>query len=134
MLRRGSTAGPGRPKFLVVNADDFGQSPGVNRGIIAAFERGIVTSTSFMVHWPAAEEAARYVRANPRLAIGLHLDFGEWALREGEWTQLYARADLSDAAAVRHELRRQLALFRELLGRDPTHIDSHQHAHRNEPV
>jgi predicted glycoside hydrolase/deacetylase ChbG (UPF0249 family) len=35
---------------------------------------------------------------------------------------------------VRAECRAQLERFRSLLGRDPTHIDSHQHVHRNEPV
>ena len=41
-------------RSLIVNADDFGQSPGMNRGTIAARERGIVTSASLMVRWPAA--------------------------------------------------------------------------------
>ena len=48
---------------LIVNADDFGQSPGVNRGIIEAHQHGIVTSASLMVSWPAAAEAAAYGRA-----------------------------------------------------------------------
>jgi len=45
-------------RYLIVNADDFGQSQGVNRGVIAAHEHGIVTSASLMVRWPAAIEAA----------------------------------------------------------------------------
>jgi predicted glycoside hydrolase/deacetylase ChbG (UPF0249 family) len=45
-------------KYLIVNADDFGQSAGINRGIIAAHEQGMVTSASLMVRWPAAHEAA----------------------------------------------------------------------------
>ena len=49
-------------RYLVVNADDFGRSEGVNRGILRAHERGIVTSTSLMVRWPAAEHAARAFR------------------------------------------------------------------------
>src|SRR5437870_3779943 len=43
-------------RYLIVNADDFGLSPGVNRGIIEAHEHGIVTSASLMVRWPAAGE------------------------------------------------------------------------------
>lgn len=53
-------------RFLIVNADDFGQSPGVNRGIIEAHEHGIVTSASLMVRWPAATEAAAYGRQSRR--------------------------------------------------------------------
>ena len=45
-------------RHLIVNADDFGYSRGVNRGIIEAHERGIVTSASLMVKQPASEEAA----------------------------------------------------------------------------
>ena len=50
-------------RILIVNADDFGQSPGVNAGVIEAHERGIVTSASMMVCWPAAAGAADYARA-----------------------------------------------------------------------
>jgi predicted glycoside hydrolase/deacetylase ChbG (UPF0249 family) len=121
-------------RYLIVNADDFGQSPGVNRGIITAHERGIVTSASLMVRWPAAEEAADYARAHPRLAVGLHLDLGEWVCRGGEWAPLYEVVRQDDAAAVADEVARQLAAFRRLVGRDPTHLDSHQHAHMQEPA
>jgi chitin disaccharide deacetylase len=120
--------------YLIVNADDFGQSPGINRGIIAAHERGIVTSTSLMVRWPAAAAAAAYARAHPRLAVGLHLDFGEWAYRDGVWAPLYEVVREDDAAAVVSEIARQLTTFSQLIGRHPTHLDSHQHAHLNEPA
>jgi predicted glycoside hydrolase/deacetylase ChbG (UPF0249 family) len=121
-------------KYLIVNADDFGQGPGVNRGIIAAHERGIVTSASLMVRWPAAAEAAAYARGHPRLAVGLHLDLGEWACRDGAWAPLYEVVPQDDPAAVAGEVARQLDAFRRLVGRDPTHLDSHQHAHMQEPV
>ena len=62
---------------LIVNADDFGQSHSVNRGILAAHERGIVTSTSLMVRWPAAAKAAALGRTHPRLSLGLHVDLGD---------------------------------------------------------
>ena len=65
-------------RFLIVNADDFGQSSGVNRGIIQAHCTGIVTSTSLMVRWPAATEASALSLKYPDLNIGLHLDLGEW--------------------------------------------------------
>jgi chitin disaccharide deacetylase len=121
-------------KYLIVNADDFGQSPGVNQGIIKGYEEGIVTSTSLMVRWPAAAAAAAYALAHPALSVGLHLDLSEWAYRDGAWAPLYEVVALDDAAAVAAEVSRQLAAFRRLAGREPTHIDSHQHAHKEEPV
>ena len=121
-------------RFLIVNADDFGQSAGVNRGIIAAHQVGILTSASLMVRWPDAAAAAEYGRTHPALSVGLHLDFGEWDYRQGEWLRLYSVVDESNAAAVERETASQLAAFRRLMGRGPTHIDSHQHVHRNEPA
>lgn len=119
---------------LIVNADDFGRSPGVNDGIIGAHERGIVTSTTLMVRWPDAEAAAAYGRGRDELSVGLHLDLGEWAYRDGEWHQLYEvlPADTPEAVAV--ELANQLERFERLLGRSPTHLDSHQHVHREDPA
>jgi chitin disaccharide deacetylase len=116
-------------RLLIVNADDFGRSACINEGVIETYERGIVTSASLMVGWPASEEAAAYARANTGLSLGLHLDIGEWAYREDGWVQLYGvEGDLQA------EVARQLARFRELAGRDPTHLDSHQHVHREEPL
>ena len=120
-----------RGKLLVVNADDLGMSQGVNRGIIQAHERGIVTSASLMVRWPAVRQAAEYARAHPRLGVGLHLDFAEWCIRDHEWIPLYEVVDLSDSAAVRREVARQVESFLELMGRPPTHVDSHQHVHQD---
>jgi chitin disaccharide deacetylase len=121
-------------RYLIVNADDFGQSPGVNRGIIEAREHGIVTSASLMVRWPAAEAAAAYGREHPSLSLGLHVDFGEWAYRDGSWVSLYEVIPLDDPKAIRREAENQLATFRHLVGKDPTHIDSHQHVHLREVV
>jgi chitin disaccharide deacetylase len=121
-------------RLLIVNADDFGISPGVNAGIIQAHEQGIVTSTSLMVRQPAVEEATRYARGNPRLGLGLHVDLGEWIYRDWQWHPVYQRVPMLDAAAVEAEVRAQLQLFRELMGREPDHIDSHQHVHRRQPA
>lgn len=121
-------------RSLIVNADDFGQSPGVNRGVIRAHEHGIVTSATLMVRWPAAEQAAAYAREHPALSVGLHLDLGEWAYGAGQWRARYEVVDTGDPVAVQAEVRRQLDAFCALLGRDPTHLDSHQHVHRQEPV
>jgi predicted glycoside hydrolase/deacetylase ChbG (UPF0249 family) len=121
-------------RSLIVNADDFGLSAGVNEGVIEGSERGIVTSASLMVGQPAAAEAAAYARTHSKLAVGLHLDLGEWAFRAGEWEPLYEVVPLDQPAAVAAEVARQLSLFRQLVGSDPTHVDSHQHVHRSEPV
>ncbi|MBA2446642.1 MAG: ChbG/HpnK family deacetylase, partial [Chloroflexi bacterium] len=121
-------------RSLIVNADDFGQSPGVNRGVFAAHERGIVTSASLMVRWPAAAKAAAYARERPELSLGLHVDLGEWAYRHDTWVPVYAVVPTDDPTAVAAEVAHQLATFRRLAGRDPTHVDSHQHVHRSEPV
>jgi predicted glycoside hydrolase/deacetylase ChbG (UPF0249 family) len=75
-LRIASGALNADKRCLIITADDFGRSPGVNRGIIAASEGGIVTSASLMVRWPAAAGAA-YARERPDLALGLHFDLGE---------------------------------------------------------
>jgi predicted glycoside hydrolase/deacetylase ChbG (UPF0249 family) len=112
-----------------VNADDFGQSRGVNRGIIEAHEQGIVSSASLMVRWPAAVEAAAYARSRLGFGVGLHVDFCEWTYRRGRWRPLYEVVPLDALDAVREETMRQVETFRRLVGRDPTHIDSHQHAH-----
>jgi chitin disaccharide deacetylase len=119
---------------LIVNADDFGLSPGVNQGISRAHEQGILTSASLMVRYPAAAAAAHYALAHPRLSVGLHVDLAEWVYRDGEWQVLYQVVPAEDARAVEGEVARQLEAFRRLLGRDPTHLDSHQHVHRSEPV
>jgi chitin disaccharide deacetylase len=121
-------------RVLIVNADDFGLSDAVNAGIAAAHERGIVTSTSLMVCRPAAERAVELARRLPALAIGLHVDLGQWDYEDGEWKVAYQRCSPEDREAVERECREQLRAFRRLRGADPTHLDSHQHTHTSEPT
>lgn len=120
-------------KRLIVNADDFGLSAGINAGIVRAHRHGIVTSASLMVRQPAASEAAALARRLPRLGVGLHIDLWESVFRDGEWIRLYARTD-DEPEAIARELQAQLARFRELMGREPDHLDTHQHVHRREPA
>ena len=117
-------------RWLVVNADDFGLTAGVNRGIVRAHEHGIVTSASLMMRRPGAEEAAAYARRRTQISVGLHVDLGEWLYESGQWRTLYTLApdDMEGEAAW------QLERFRELVGRGPTHVDSHQHVHLQEPA
>jgi predicted glycoside hydrolase/deacetylase ChbG (UPF0249 family) len=121
-------------RYLIVNADDFGQSPGVNHGIIESHEHGIVTSASLMVRWPAAAQAAAYGRDHPEFSLGLHVDIAEWTCRDGSWSPRYQVVSADDPAAITRETTAQLEKFRELMGQDPTHVDSHQHIHREEPA
>ena len=125
---------PNGARYLVVNADDFGMWPAVNDGIVDSHRHGIVTSASLMVLRPAAEQAASCAAALPGLGVGLHADLGEWVHGPEGWVERYRVVDVEDDRAVAAEVQRQLARFRSLVGRDPTHLDSHQHAHRQEPV
>jgi len=102
---------------LIVTADDFGISRGVNRGIIEAHRDGIVTSTSLMVYRSAAAEAAALSRDCPTLSVGLHLEL-----------DADTREDIPAA------LQRQLDRFVHLVGAPPTHLDSHHDVHRNPRV
>jgi predicted glycoside hydrolase/deacetylase ChbG (UPF0249 family) len=121
-------------RWLVVNADDFGHSDEVNEGVLLGHVEGIVTSASLMVDGTAAEAAAARASEHPGLGLGLHLDLGEWMYRHGRWESRYVIVDTDDAAAVEVDVARQILRFRELVGTDPEHLDSHQHVHRDEPV
>jgi chitin disaccharide deacetylase len=120
-------------RVLIVNADDYGRSPGVNRGVMRAHGQGIVTSATLMVRWPAAKQAAAYAREQS-LGVGLHVDLGEWEYRDGDWERRYEVVDSSDEQAVEEEVLRQLERFETLMGRHPTHLDSHQHVHLEDPA
>jgi len=119
---------------LIVNADDFGLSPGVNRGIARAHEHGIVTSASLMVRAGHAAEAAAYARAHPRLSVGLHVDLGEWRYTGEHWIAAYEVVPAGDATAIGAEVAAQVERFCALTGCEPTHLDAHQHVHREEPA
>lgn len=131
-FRRHRQARPAR--WLIVNGDDFGQSPGINEGIIEAHRRGILTSASLMVRRNAAAEAVKNWRKSPDLSLGLHVDLGAWMRKGGVWTMEYQIVPLLDASAVAAEVAGQLETFRSLTGQNPTHLDSHQHVHNKEPI
>jgi predicted glycoside hydrolase/deacetylase ChbG (UPF0249 family) len=113
------------PRNLIVNADDLGASDGVNRGIVDAHRRGVVTSASLMVHGAAAEDAGALARRHPALAVGLH-----WDLDAGG----VDRVPPDDPEAVRTELAAQVQRFERLVGRPPTHLDGHHHVHQRPGV
>lgn len=129
-------------KRLIVNADDLGRTPGVNEGVFEAHRNGVVTSATLMVTFAAARAVPELSARHPRLGIGLHV-----ALSGGPPAsppehipslvdargQLPARPEALAGARPDHvlaEARAQLARFREIMGRQPTHFDSHHHSHR----
>jgi predicted glycoside hydrolase/deacetylase ChbG (UPF0249 family) len=116
---------PPSDRQVIFNADDFGASRGVNRGIIECHQHGVLTSASLMVTGRAVDEALALGRENPRLAIGLHFDV---------WGEDERSFDIGDLPALRDEFHRQLDQFLSRVGRKPTHIDSHRHAHRDRRV
>ena len=132
-------------KILIVNADDLGWTEGVNDGIFEAHLGGVVSSATLMVNAPGAAHAAAAL-ARPELAglgVGLHVQLTgggsptlpphEIASLVDECGRLPRRPDgLAGARAdeVLAEAEAQLARFEELVGRSPTHVDTHHHAHR----
>ena len=111
---------PGRCR-VIVNADDFGMSEPVDAGIVEAHDHGIVTSASLMVDGAHAAAAVAQAGQRAELGLGIHVAFDD----RGRWL-----VDMRDRGAVRRELDRQLDAFVRMVGRPPTHIDSHHHAHR----
>ena len=85
-----------------------------------------------MVNRPAASEAAEYAREHPELAIGLHFEARRWRVRRRPWSLIWTERALQ--RVVERDVASQLARFRALIGRDPSHIDSHKHRHRVEPL
>ena len=61
-------------KRIVINADDFGLCEGVNKGIVEAHSKGVLTSATIMVNMPAAEQAVDLAKNLPNLGVGVHLN------------------------------------------------------------
>ena len=129
-------------KKLIVTGDDFGLTSGVVDGILIAHHRGIVTSTSLMVNAPAAKMAFRAARENPSLSVGLHfvLTFGRpvgspepirsLLKPDGSFRRLESGAHARiKSSEVKHELDAQLLRVTQEVGRTPSQIDGHHHAH-----
>lgn len=138
-------------RFLIINGDDFGFSCGVNRAIIQAHERGILTSTSLMVTGEAFNEAVSLAQSHPNLAVGLHLVLvcGKAVLPsseiphlvddKGNFSNKAYRAGLDyqfNTAAhqeLKQEIRAQLEKFRDT-GLRLSHVDGHLHLHSHPVV
>ncbi|MEO8334832.1 MAG: ChbG/HpnK family deacetylase [bacterium] len=129
---------------LIINADDLGFAPGVNRGIVDVYEAGALSSASMMVNTPAFQEAAALVRDRmPKLGVGLHFNLltgrplaNVPTLANPRTGEFYPLAELSrrvflgrvSTADVRRECDAQIAALRAARI-TPTHIDSHRHTH-----
>jgi chitin disaccharide deacetylase len=138
-------------KQLIVNADDLGLTPAVNRGVVRAFQDGIVTSASLLVTGSAFEDAVALARQNPELDVGLHLALVEERAVLGPdvlptlvdetgrlprtSAEFIRRAILGGInwLEVEREIAAQIALFQET-GLRLSHLDSHQHLHMFPPV
>ena len=132
--------------YLIINADDFGFSQGVNAAIIKAHEEGILTSTSLMVSGGAAQEAIALAKNHPELAVGLHLVLvcGKSVLppsqiphlvdSQGNFSNNPTQAGLTyqfnqaTRAELRLEISAQLEKFRDS-GLNLAHVDGHLHLH-----
>ncbi len=133
-------------KRLIVNADDFGLTPGVNRAIIECHQRGIVTSTTLMANSKAFDDAMRLAESNPVLGVGCHVTLLDCEpilprkqvsslLKDGRdffqsITDFAPRAVAGRFSAEEIEAE-ATAQFQKLqsAGISITHFDSHKHAH-----
>jgi chitin disaccharide deacetylase len=126
-------------KRLIVNADDFGFTPDVNRGIVAAHREGILTASTLMANGEAFEDAVRLARETPALDLGCHL-----VLISGRSVlPPYASLPASAPALLRALAARRIRVYDELAaqvrkilaaGLQPTHLDTHKHTHLAPPV
>jgi predicted glycoside hydrolase/deacetylase ChbG (UPF0249 family) len=140
MVRVGSTRSPRR---LIINADDYGFSRGINTGIIEASDAGVVRSASMMVNLPGFNDAVARAGSRPALSLGLHLNLttGKPLTTAPSLTRhktglfyslpvLMTRASIGliDSSDVARECAAQLDRMIEF-GISPTHLDSHRHVH-----
>jgi predicted glycoside hydrolase/deacetylase ChbG (UPF0249 family) len=126
-------------KRLVVNADDFGFTPDVNRGIQEAHREGILTATTLMANGEAFDDAVRLARDTPSLDVGCHL-----VLISGRsLLPPYAPLPATTPQLLRALAVRSIRVYDELAaqvgkilgtGLQPTHLDTHKHTHLAPPV
>jgi hopanoid biosynthesis associated protein HpnK len=138
-------------KELILNADDFGLTRGVNEGIIRAHREGILTSATLMANGPAFDDAVERAKQNPKLGVGCHLVLvgGPAVAPRGEISSLadpdgrlprsigVLVAKLSSGRVrikdVETELRAPIEKNLRA-GIEPTHLDTHKHSHAHPQV
>lgn len=132
-------------RLLIVNADDFGISEGVNRAILEAHQRGILTSTTAMANMPSFEHAAQLALEHPTLGVGVHLNLttgnpllprAQVPTLVGDEGRLLPMSQVVrgltfgrlDHRQMEMELSAQVEKMMEA-GLRITHLDSHHHLH-----
>jgi len=125
---------------LIVNADDFGYSNGVNYGIIDAHRGCALCSTTLMVTMPGVLHAVGLMDENPNLAVGLHINtaFGK-PITGGKTlvgkSGVFIKPDCIpeghayNSHEIEAEVYAQYERFVKFVGKDPSHIDSHLDTH-----
>lgn len=126
---------------IIVNADDFGLTRGVNEGIIDAHLNGIVTRTTLIMNGHAVEEAVELAKNYPSLKVGIHLTctFGhplnekvvaELTDENGKFkfTSIESPLTKNEIRQILEEWHTQIETFKKT-GLDLDHIDSHHHVH-----
>jgi len=127
---------------LIINADDFGLSEGVNLGIVKAFSEGVVTSTTALAQGAALDHAVQLSKQFPKLEIGLHLalTIGEPILKnvptlvdsQGRFFKFAVIREAVkgfDFSELEREWEAQIERFLKKFGQLPSHLDSHHHVH-----
>ncbi|MEQ1886322.1 MAG: ChbG/HpnK family deacetylase [Bryobacteraceae bacterium] len=119
-------------KKLVVNADDFGFTRDVNRGIVEAHAEGILTATTLMANGAAFEDAVQLAKQHPSLDIGVHLV----VVGDPPYPPTVAKLTLAVALGQIPIFDEFVKQVRKILnaGIRPTHLDTHKHTHLLPPV
>ncbi|MCB5952469.1 carbohydrate deacetylase [Enterococcus sp. BWT-B8] len=124
---------------VIINSDDFGYSRGVNYGIIDAYQKGVLTSTTLMANMPGFEQAVELKKQLPELGVGVHLTLtcGKPILKnlqtivDGDSFKplnFYEQPFMIDEEELYQEWNAQIQkVF--AAGITPTHLDSHHHTH-----
>jgi predicted glycoside hydrolase/deacetylase ChbG (UPF0249 family) len=128
---------------LIVNADDFGLTPGVSAGILSAHRHGIVSSTTLLATAPVGAEHLAALR-DCGLGVGIHVNLTLGRPLSGARSLVdihghFVRdpghaATRANARDVEREVSAQLEKFAVLMRREPTHLDTHHHVGLLAPV
>ncbi len=116
-------------KRLIVNADDFGFTGGVNEGIVRAHREGIVTATTLMADGPAFDHAVGLARGAPALDVGVHLVLSGAGEKLPRWLAAFVKQSVAwSGAEIEREFARQVEKVMAA-GISPSHLDTHKHVH-----